>query len=262
METADPATVIEAVSRRADLLAAVRDEPRSKSALVSELPVSRSTVDRAVRRLESLGLVRRERGTVTLTLGGQLALSEFEECKAGIEGLMDAWGVLDPVPPDSKMDLSLFRGAEVISPDRYAPHQPVEAMEEFLRGAKRIEGVASAVLPEYVDIYSEQIVDQGMDVELVVPNPVLETLVTEYREELVTSLETGRLELIEVDTNPPFSTIIAQHGAPELGVVIYSESGTAGLIRNSSEEAIGWAREWIDYWQERGDPIRPAGISS
>lgn len=261
MESTDPARLIEAVSRRADLLSALRERPLEKSRLAAELPVSRSTVDRAVRRLESFGLVTRDRGAVSLTLGGRLALSEFEEFRAGIEGLMDATGVLAPVPPDSGMDLALFRDATVVSSHRYAPHQPVQEMQRLLTDAGSIRGVASAVLPEYVDLYSDQILEQGTDVELVVPDLVLETLVTDYWEELAASLETGRLDLKEVGVQPPFSAIIARHDDPELGVVIYAESGTAGVIRNAAPEAIEWARDWIETWEERAEPIRSAGLS-
>lgn len=256
MAAGDPDDVIEIIARRSDLLFALSDGPRAKRELAPELSISRSTIDRAVRRLESAGLVTRTGGRVTLTLAGDVALSEYETFKEGLEGLESALGIIAPVSPDAGMDLDVFRGAEIVRPERHAPHKPVEALKAFLTGANSIRGVASAVLPDYVDLYSHLIIEEGAEVELVVSRQVLETLVAEYWEPLEASLATGRLSLYEVETSPPFSTIIASDGVPKMGIVVYGESGTAGLIRNASDDALRWAETWIAEWVEQAEPIQ------
>lgn len=256
MADGDPAEVIEIIARRSALLSALAGGPRPKRELAPELSISRSTVDRAVRRLERAGLVSRDGGRVGLTLAGQVALSEYETFEAGLEGLESARGVIDPIPSDAGMDLDVFRGAEIVSPERHAPHRPVEAIKEFLTDANCIRGIASAVLPDYVDLYRHLIVEEGTEVELVVSGQVLQTLVGDYWEPLESSLATGRLDLYEVDSNPPFSTIIASDGDPRMSIVVYGESGTAGLIRNDSENALRWGESWIADWLDRAEPVR------
>lgn len=255
MESTDPARVIQSMARRGDLLATLRDGPMGKQSLVAALPVSRSTVDRAVRDLESAGLVTRESGAVRLTLAGRLALEEYEDLHEGITGLKSALGVIDPVPPDSDLDLAVFRGAEVVRSQRHAPHEPVEALKDVLREASRIRGVAGVVLPDYVDLYSTQIIEEGAEVDLVVSEPVLETLVIEYRQALEASLSTGRLRLGEVADSPPFSAIIAETDEPVLSLVVYGDSGISGLIRNRSPAAVEWGRDWISDWEARAKHI-------
>lgn len=255
MDSADPEGIIETVSRRVDLLGALRSGPRAKRALVSELSISRSTVDRAVRELESAGLVTRESGTVGLTFAGRLTLSAYEEFYESVAGLRRGKDVLGPIPADASMDPAVFEGATVVRSEPHAPHRPVQELKDYLRDANRIRGVASAVLPEYVTLYSRQIVEEGAEVELVVSEPVLETLVGKYGESLEASLATGRLDLYAIAGTPPFSTIIADRDEPELSVVVYGDSGVVGLIHNAAPDAVRWGEQWIEDWRERGTVI-------
>ncbi len=259
MVSAPPEQTIETMSRRADLLRALRSGPQAKRGLVSELPISRSTVDRAVRELESSGLVTRDSGTVGLTFAGRLTLSAYEEFYEGLAGVRQAAEVIAPIPPDASMDLAVFERAKIVGSEPYAPHQPIQELQDYIRGADRIRGVASAVLPEYVTLYSQQIIEEGSEVELVVSEPVLQTLVGQYDESLEASLATGRLDLYSVDVTPPFSTIIAHRDAPELAVVVFGDSGATGLIHNDAAKAVRWGEEWIDDWMERGTAIDGPG---
>lgn len=255
MVLADPDRVIETIARRADLIAAVDEGPRRKQDLVEALPVSRSTVDRAVRELENAGLLRRDQGRVRLTLEGELAYAEYERFREGLDGIREAWPILDPIGPNTELVLDVFRRAEFVRAQRHAPHRPIEALKAFLTGSDRIRGVASAVLPDYVDVYSRQILQQGTEVDLVVSRPVLETLLAEYRSDLEAALDTGRLRLRESVASPPFSTIVANSREPEVGVVVYGDSGATGFVRNDSREAVAWATEWISSWEDGADLI-------
>ena len=255
MVAADPSRVIEVLARREDLLSTLEEQPMEKRRLVDTLAVSRSTVDRAVRRLESVGMVRRDSGVVRLTLAGRLALARYESYRESLAGLGNAWPFLGPVPPDADLSLDLFGEATTVPAERYAPHQPVQVLKTMLRGADRIRGVVTAVLPEYVDLYHRLIVEEATTVELVVATPVLSELVQNFASELRACLETGRLQIREVTESPPFSTVIATDQEPEIAVVVYGDRGTTGLIRNDTEAAIEWGRSWIRDWESRADPI-------
>lgn len=255
MVAADPSRVVEALARRGDLLAALEGGPKEKRELEEALSVSRSTVDRAVRRLEAVGLVYRDSGLVRLTLAGTMALDEFESFREGLEGLQEAWSFLDSVPADAGLSFDLFRGSTVVSSKPHAPHQPVQVLKSMLEGVDRVRGVATAVIPEYVDIYHRLIVERGIEVELVVSTPVLSELVETFRTKFEPSLQTGRLRILEVEESPPFSTTLAIDDDPEVGVIVYGDGGTAGIIRNDTEEAVEWAWSWIDEWVSRADQI-------
>lgn len=251
----DPSRVVEALARRGDLLASLEDGPKGKRDLEDALSISRSTVDRAVRRLETVGLVSRSEGVVQLTLAGRMVVAEYEACREGLAGLGEAWSFIDPVPPDAGLSLDLFRRGTVVPSDRHAPHQPVQVLKSILGGADRIRGVATAVLPDYVDLYHRLIVEQGTEVELVVSTPVLSELVENFRSPFEASLRTGRLQIREVSESPPVSTILAHDEDPEVAVVVYGDGGTSGLVRNDTDAAVEWARSWIADWESRGDLI-------
>lgn len=70
--------VIEVLLRRHAVVERLSVQPTAKRDLVDGLDVSRSTVDRAIRETESVGLVERRDGGVSLTLCGRLAVAEFE----------------------------------------------------------------------------------------------------------------------------------------------------------------------------------------
>lgn len=68
----------EVLLRRSAVVERLSVQPTAKRELVDRLDVSRSTVDRAVREIESAGLAECRDGGVGLTLCGRLATAEFE----------------------------------------------------------------------------------------------------------------------------------------------------------------------------------------
>lgn len=79
MATEDPLLdTIEVLLRRGAVVERLSAQPTPKRELVDGLDVSRSTVDRALREIESVGLAECRDDGVTLTLCGRLAVAEFE----------------------------------------------------------------------------------------------------------------------------------------------------------------------------------------
>lgn len=72
--------------------------------LVRSLDVSRSTVDRAVRRLESEGIVERRASGYGLTLVGRLVYEEYLTFTERTTGLLDAAPVFEALPADTPLD--------------------------------------------------------------------------------------------------------------------------------------------------------------
>lgn len=167
----------------------------------------------------------------------------------------EAHEVLESLPATVDLDPAVFSGAEVVSQTEHVPHGPVTEFKALLEGAEHIRGVSGIVLPDHVDLYTRQITQDGMEVDLVVPNEILGTLLTEYRDALVASLDTGQLQLRVVDENPPFSVFLPWHDEPVLAIIVNGEAGRTGVIRNSSDATIEWGREWIDKWESRAEPV-------
>lgn len=249
-----PASV-EALARRADLLCAVREQPRSKSALADVLKVSRSTVDRAVRELEAEGFVTRS-GGVSLTLQGRLALANYERFAAQLRDLDAAETALHSLPDDARVDRALFRDATVVEAAPVAPQRASEAYRSLVADATRVRGYASALLDGNVETFRERIVEDGADVELVLDPDVLDALVGSHGGAVAASRNTGRLTMLEASEGLAYSLMLVE--TPETThacALFYDDSGHTGLVRNDAQEAVAWAEGVYEDVRAAAEPL-------
>lgn len=249
--------VLSLLDRRTPILAALRTESRTKRELAEYLDVSRSTIDRAVRELESAGLVTRSGGEVSLTLPGVLALESHEQHAAELAGIDDAFDMLSSYEPDLEISPALFRDADIVAPNRHAPHRPVEALLSMLDGADEISLYATAIMPEYVQAYKESVLD-GATLTCICTERVLSELLTQYENDLTTAAETGRVELHETETALPFSLILADCGnTTKACLMLYREHAVAGFIKNDAPDAVDWASHRFDDLLADAQPVSP-----
>jgi len=240
------------VARRGDVLRALADGGERKCELDDELDVSRSTIDRAVRELEGLGLVERDADGYYRTLSGSLALDEYSRFWSRMDGVLNAREVLSPLPSDADVDPVVLNGAEVVLADRHSPLRPARRQIELVERATHVRAVAGAVLPQYVDAYYEGIVDRGMNAEIVLPTPVMERVVADHDDKFYDSLQTGRVDLRQLDRAPPYSLlVVSTPDGPVMGMLVYVQEGIKGFVGNDDPEAVAWARTRLDdYWAD------------
>lgn len=254
MDSADIAEVADLLTRRRALLRVLQSGPASKRDLRTSLDVSRSTVDRAIRTLESAGIVERSGGEVALTLFGRLVFEGFSDFWHGLEGLSDAEPLLTSLDQTVDVPFALFDGAMVVTATRESPHRPIIAFEQFLTDASRVWSIGTGLVPDFVDEFREQIVDQGTEAELVIYAPVLNDLLSTYWEPVDEALDTGRLTIYETTTVPPFSLKLADTGRDEVAFLVYGDQGVNGFVRSDGETAVEWAR--AEYERVKADAQR------
>ena len=256
MRDGDVADTVELLARRAGLLRSLRSGTKSKRDLVDALSVSRSTVDRAIRNLEARGFVGRGGGTVDITLKGRLAFAAFESLAADVESLDAAGSVLEPLHAASTMDVSLLRNAEVVQPDPVTPHRSADALLEYLRDASRVRGFANVVLPSYVGVYRDNILNQGTSVDLVVTSDVLEELVTNHRDTLDRTLDTENLNLQCSGRALEYSLLVVETGERTVvGALVCDDRGAFGVVENDDEQAVQWATDLLEELRTDADPV-------
>lgn len=247
--------VVELLARRSTLLRLLREQSRLKRDLADELAVSRSTVDRAVRNLESHGFVARGQ-SVSLTLEGRLALDAFEQFTGSIEGLDDATVVLDPLPHTAVLDVRMLCDATVVTPERDVPQRPMESFIEEAERATGIRGFGSAVLPPVVSLFHERIVDHGAEITLALPESVLETLLASYGDMVEESLATERLTLLTASTTLDYSLMLLDQGDRTVAcALVYGDNGLAGVVKNDGDEAVRWAERVYERVREDAEEL-------
>lgn len=251
--------LLEVVGRRHELVAALEGGPATKPELVEAVGVSRSTVDRAVRELESRGVVERRNGAYRLTLFGVMVLEEFEAFRDRLAGLHRAEPLLASLPRDAPLESVALADAEVVTAARTEPYRPVDRHFELVGRADQTDVIGTALSPQYVSTYRERVVDGGMRLRAALPEDVMARLVTEYDDQLGEMLATGRVRLRELPEPPPFSLAVVR--APEsthLGVLVYGPDGVKGYVRNDSPAAIAWGRTCFERYWSGGTPIPAA----
>ena len=96
---ATPSEIVDVLSHREDLVRCLLNRPKSKQELVEELDISRSTVDRATRELESLDLTECSENGYELTLYGRLTTESYSEFQERIAGVYRTWHPIESPPP-------------------------------------------------------------------------------------------------------------------------------------------------------------------
>lgn len=251
-----PATVLPLFARRESLLVLLGDGPRSKSELVRSLEISRSTVDRCIRDLESAELVERVDGGFQLSLAGRLLLDEYEQYRAGTTGIMAAQELLAVLPTDADIEPAALRGATVSRSDRTSPYRPAEEYLEAVQTADRVDHITTALSPKYVESFREAIVDQGVEVRLGASQSVARRLVSEYDETLSQLFETGGLTMRELDSHPGYSLGIVDRGDTATAhYLVYADDGIRGRIETTTPSAVAAARERFEHYWAAGTPV-------
>ncbi|MWG33086.1 helix-turn-helix transcriptional regulator [Halomarina oriensis] len=243
------------LSFRAPVLRALSTGVVGKRELVSNLDVSRSTVDRAVRELATRGFVEPVDGGYRATLSGQVVLDALDRFEAATTGVDEAADVLSVLPREAPFPPSLFAGAEVVRPSPVAPDRPAETNRELLSWADTVRGLVSAVSERYVDTYQEAI-ETGTSVELVFPSSVFERLLSRY--DLVGDPVFGldRVSVRETDERVPCSVKLHERGDEQVAsLTVYGSDGLRGVVTNDSPEAVSWTAAYIDHHWQRADAL-------
>lgn len=251
-----PATVLPMFARRESLLSLLGDGPRSKSELVRSLDVSRSTVDRCIRNLESKELVERVDGGFQLSLAGRFLLDEYVQYREAASGVMAAQELLAVLPADADIEAAALRGATVSLSDRTAPYRPAEEYLEAVHDADRVDHITTALSPKYVESFREAIADHGVEVRLGASQSVARRLVSEYDETLAQLFEAGGLTMRELDSHPGYSLGIVDCGDTVTAhYLVYAADGIRGRIETATPSAVAVARERFDHFWDAGTDI-------
>lgn len=256
---AEPAAeeVIDVLVKRAEFMTALSDEPERKPALVDRLPVARSTVDRALRELERVGLVARCESGYKLTTAGELALSAYQAFHGTVAGVARAEDVLAPIAESSLVDPALFPDCEVVRAGLSAPDRAIREAVSLVEGATRVRGVSPATHTAYVDVFHERVVEHGMETELVFSEDALAQLTGTHVEKFTPALETGYVSVYQVADMPPLGLILVDDadGPSEVALVVYTDRGIHGVVRNDTPEALAWGVEAFRTVRDRAERV-------
>lgn len=253
MSTSGPESdVIEAIARRIGIVELLVGGRMGRRDLVEELGVSRSTVDRAVRELESLGLVEGTDGGLDATLPGRLVAREYRRFAGTVGAVADAQELLVGLPSEAAMSAALLRGATVRRAEPSAVHRPLQPVRRLVRSASRYRGFSVAVTdPEFRRVFREAC-EAGTEVEFVVAEAVARHLRTEHA-----GLFAHESFEVFVHDDLPYGLGLGEaSGDAEVAVVVYGPEGELrGTISNDASEAVAWADALYRRYRAEATPL-------
>ncbi|EFW93029.1 transcriptional regulator protein-like protein [Haladaptatus paucihalophilus DX253] len=251
-----PDALLSTVVKRAGFLTALASGPIPKRHLRDELDVSRSTVYKAVRELHEYELVERTDEGLALTLAGRMLESEYGAFRSVAEDVNRTRELLSVLPNDSRVSIELVEGATTIFAERHAPNHPLRYFEEMVSDADRVLGISPVALPQYVELFHDRTVGEGMAAELVLERPVVEYLITDYGERLNEALASNHVSIWELDTTLPFGLIVTEGERDGVSLVVYDDRGELrGLLTNDTSDAMAWAKDVFETYRERATLI-------
>ena len=247
----DTAALADVLRKRAPLLKTLADGPLTQRDVRDELGISRSTVYKSLRELESAGLVVGCPEGYTLTGLGRLAWRRHDDYLARLDRLSVADRLLASVPPDQRLPLSLFEHGRVYVSGRHAPERPLEQMEARGEVADRLRCFSPSGIPRYLGNIHERVEAGRQTATLVLERPALERLETDYeRFEAVRS--EPDVEFRVVGEELPFALIL--YDDDELGFFAYDDGVLVGAGFSDDEDVVRWGERRFERRYERSDP--------
>lgn len=254
-----PEAVMDVIARRGDVLAAIGTGEVGKRDLVDSLPVSRSTVDRAIRELAANGLVERGESGYRRTTIGALALAERERYAGRIRALTARGDLIGTLPPDVDLDGALIATARTIQSDPAAPRRPEHALRDRIADATEVRLALVTALGPVVAACLDRAVAGG-DVELVAPPEVATRLVADHAEALERGLTAGGLDLRETDEPPAVGlATLETAGGPIAVALLPGDAGPRALLESDDPAAVARTRARLDDLRAAGERLTPSG---
>lgn len=228
---------------------------------MSELDISRSTVDRALRELETHDCVTREDDAFVATVIGRILFDTYDSYIATVDGVGRATDVLVHLPRSAPQSPELLADATVLLADPPATHTPHEAIEDIVSNANRLNGfsVASTNV-RTVDLLRERAVE-GASIEIVFSEAMVPFVRTDFGESFHEAATVGNLDMYKTATLP-FGLLIGDMGdETRVAVVVYGpRSELVGIILNDRPEAVTWATKLYRSHRQEATPIKPESL--
>lgn len=251
LPTAMSKEVCTAVLQRWDVLDRLREATTDKRTLVEDVDCSRSTVNRAIRELESVDMVEYVDGEYEVTPLGETVASRFEEVMETVELRTQFKRFLQWVPEDEfDLELQYLRDAELFLPKPGDPYAMINRHVELVSRTTDHKCVLPVIGLHALTAGHEQVLENGAHVELVLAPKAAETLQfdPDYAELTEEMAATGRFRLYRYDGTIPYFVGLFDDTV-QIGVD--DDSEPRALVETDNPEVQEWAATTIqDYKRE------------
>ncbi|WP_276282136.1 helix-turn-helix transcriptional regulator [Halorussus caseinilyticus] len=231
------------MERRIDVLDRLLDDGRDKRELVGSLDCSRSTVDRAVRELESYDLVEYAEGEYRPTTFGRLAVEEYRRFERRVETLERLKPALEWLPVEEfDLDFGTLTDSKLVVSTPDDPYAPANHHADVASQAENFRALLPAVGLNQLEAGREAAVEGDQRQRIVVERDVAERLRERphYADRIAEMLRSGRVEMWVYDGSIPYFLGLYDE---LVHVGVEDEDGMPRALIETDAEAV---REWAE----------------
>lgn len=246
------------VLKRWGLIENLREGAKDKRTVVESVNCSRSTVNRAIRELESMGVVEYTDGKYAITSLGESIAGGFENMAESVETRLELEPFLQWVPEEEfDIDLRHLQDAELWVPEPGDPWAMVNRHVRVLEQTDDMRCVLPLVGLHGHETAHDQIVDNGARAEMISTPDVTHTLQANpaYAELTEEMAATGRFDLFQYEGPIPYFVglldDLVQVGADEDGE-------PRALLETDNPIARNWAENKVKEYKRRAEPVEIA----
>lgn len=250
--------VCSVVLQRWEVIDSLGEGAKDKRTLVENLDCSRSTVNRAVRELESMGLVEYVDGEYEVTALGETITVGFKEMMNTVELQLELEPFLQWMPEDEfDLDLHLLDDAELVLSEAGDPYRVIN------RHIKRLKTMDEGYfLIPYTGLHAaetayERIVHQGAQCEIIVSPAVIDTFKTNpnYTEAIKEMTATGGLDIFQASTEIPFSLGVIDD---RVQIIADEDEEPRALVEIDNPIVRNWAENTFKEYKQQTEPVEIA----
>jgi predicted transcriptional regulator len=212
------------------------------SDLRDELDVSRATVHRNLAALGDRGWVRQDADGYRATTAGVIVHERFQEFRTNIETVDRFECLLEEIPAAGVPPLELLVTADLVTAEQDKPHAPVMRYVEALTASDTdfVHGL-SPVRSEMFDFGHEQLLEAGVETQLVLPRDVYEAEREDAGEEFDETLALDGFSLYVLENDPGYGLTVTADRAFVGG---YGPDNQLVALAYSTDDAfVRWARD-------------------
>jgi len=222
------------LTERHSYLRALIEQPRSKRELEDAVDFSRSTLDRALRDLAAADLARYEDGVWTPTLLGWCSYRAQEAYRDRLSTLAEATPLLEHLSLDGPLGCAFLDDADVYEADPSMPDAVMQRLLDSVEHATEVCVATPVVVTGFAEKFYECVrIGESASLEMILPAQVFEQVHAAFPTLTNELMNDGNVCLYRASI--PFSFGLWIADADEVGIVVFTEQGLAGILVNDTQ---------------------------
>lgn len=255
--------IVRCIDDRYDIIDLLRSGRHDKPSIVDALGTSRSTVDRAMARLEDHHLVRRQDTGYDLTYQGRGLLAWYDSSLTMLGPIGEHGAVLSELPSDLGLPIESLGSMEFHEADRYEPGLPQRRFLELLEESDRFRGIAPATNEQLIDTLHRRVAIEGRHAEVVTERAIVKYLLETYPRTCRDVLAAESCTLLAYDGRLEFGmSLLGREPAVTIGAFDRDNHLQGMVVSEGDPEVRSWAEATYQEYRETAEPVDAGDVAS